>query len=132
MLPKAICKELVVRGYDVAVFYAATVHPYETRSYYLERSVDAGVKLFGVYNRSTLFLDYDNPMREICDDASVKLFKQVLDEFCPDIVNFHNFLGLSFEIASVTKKLGIVSTFTPHNYHLIDPKLYIYDNNIVP
>ncbi|MDR0927293.1 MAG: glycosyltransferase [Ignavibacteria bacterium] len=130
-LPKAVVKELAKRGFEVAVFYATASHPTNTTPYYMEKTIDDGVKLYGVYNRPTIFLDADNPMREVCDDRIVALFNDVLDEFQPQIINFNNFLGLSFEIATVAKKRGIPSTFTTHNYHLIDPKLYIYNNELV-
>jgi glycosyltransferase involved in cell wall biosynthesis len=91
---------------------------------------DDGFTLYGVYNRPTLLLDADNPMREVCDDNVVKLFEQVLDTEQPDIVNFHNFVGLSFELATIVKRRGIVSTFTTHNYHLLDPKLYLFNNDL--
>jgi len=98
----------------------------------MEKLIEDGVKLYGIYNRPTIFLDLDNPRREICDDNIISLFNKVIDEFQPDIINFHNFLGLSFEMASVSKKRNIVSTFTTHNYHLLDPKLYIYNSDLIP
>lgn len=128
--PKSVCIELVRRGYDVAVFYAAAMHPINSTPYFMEETTDNGVKLFGVYNRATIFLDADNPEREICDEKVVNLFKDVLNRFIPDVIHFNNFLGLSFEIATIAREAGIPSCFTPHNYHLLDPKLYIYNQNL--
>jgi glycosyltransferase involved in cell wall biosynthesis len=130
-LPKAVITEFAKRGYDVAVFYATAKHPNEKTPYFMEKTIDNGVKLYGIYNRPTIFLDADNPLREICDDKIIALFNSVIDEFQPNVINFHNFLGLSFEMATVAKSRNIVTTFTTHNYHLIDPKLYIYNNDLV-
>jgi hypothetical protein len=130
-LPKAITKEFAKRGFEVAVFYATDHHSSVNIPYYMEKIIEDGVKLYGVYNRPTIFLDIDNPLREVCDDKIISLFNSVLDEFQPDIINFHNFLGLSFEMATVAKQRNIVSTFTTHNYHLLDPKLYLINNDLV-
>ncbi len=129
--PKAFIIELAKRGFEVAVFYATHQHDIVKSQYYMEHTNDASVELYGVYNRPTIFLDIDNPMREIKDDNIVKLFRQVIDEFKPDLINFHNFLGLSFEIATVAKELGFVTTYTTYNYHFIDPCLYMYNNDLV-
>jgi len=132
VLPRAVITEFAKRGYEVAVFYAAaTKHYSENAPYFMEKNIDDGVKLYGIYNRPTIFLDADNPLREVCDAQIISLFNSVLDEFQPNIINFHNFLGLSFEMATVAKSRNIVSTFTTHNYHLLDPKLYIYNNDLV-
>ena len=131
VLPKAVITELAKRGYEVAVFYATAKHPIERTPYFMEKTIDNGVKLYGIYNRPTMFLDVDNPQREICDTQIIALFNAVLAEFQPNIINFHNFLGLSFEMATVAKSKNIITTFTTHNYHLLDPKLYIYNNDLV-
>lgn len=128
---KEFIKELANRGYKVAVFYAAGNHQINTSPYFMEHIIEEGVELYGVFNRPAAFYDIDNPLREVKNDNIVKLFRQVIDEFSPDLINFHNFLGLSFEIANVAKELNFTTTYTPYNYHLIDPLLYMYDNDLV-
>jgi ADP-heptose:LPS heptosyltransferase/glycosyltransferase involved in cell wall biosynthesis len=129
-LPKAEAIEIAKKGIDIGVFYAGQNHSSVEKSYYMEKTVDEEVKLFGVFNRPTIFLDELNPEREINDERVVKLFKDVLDEFKPDVIHFQNFLGLSFEIAKIAEEQGIPLLFTPHNYHLIDPRLYMYRNDL--
>ena len=130
-IPKSIAIELAKRGYEIYVFFAALEHPINKTQYYLEESEEKNIKLFGLYNRPAPLYDFDNPLREICDDNVVKAFNKVLEKVNPNIVNIHNLHGLTLEIASIVKRKGIVSTFTTHNYHLIDPKAYMYDNNLV-
>jgi glycosyltransferase involved in cell wall biosynthesis len=130
-VPREIIKEFAKRGYEVYVFYAALNHSSIYTPYYLEKIEYSGVKLYGLFNRPAPLYDFDNPMREIYDENVVKIFKQVLDEVKPNIVNIHNLHGLTLEIASIVKRCGIVSTFTTHNYHLIDPKVYMFDNNLM-
>ncbi|HRS01990.1 MAG TPA: glycosyltransferase, partial [Bacteroidota bacterium] len=126
-LPRSIAIELSKSRFDVAVFYAAGKHPTNNDPYYLEEKNFNGIHLYGVYNRPTVFLDEANPRREVRDDKVVELFNYVLDKEQPNIMHFHNFLGLSFAIAEVAKSRNIPTLFTPHNYHLIDPELYMFD-----
>ncbi len=130
MFPKSVCKELVKNGIEIASFYATEMHPIINEPYYLEKKEEDGVLLYGVYNRPTVFLDVNEPSREIKDENILKLFNKVLDEYKPDIVHFQNFLGLSFAMAEETKKRGIPSLYTPHNYHLIDPALYMINSDM--
>ncbi|SPD74740.1 hypothetical protein PITCH_A330005 [uncultured Desulfobacterium sp.] len=125
ILPKSMATRLAKHGFEVGVFFAGPHHPKSDVPYFLEKSQDKGVRLYGVYNRSTVFLDEANPYREIRDDNVVSIFSQVLDEFEPDLIHFHNFLGLSFALAETAKQRGLASLYTPHNYHMIDPRLYM-------
>ncbi|MGA2296552.1 MAG: glycosyltransferase [FCB group bacterium] len=124
--PKALAQRLVEAGWDVAVFFAGGFHPTQKSAYYLEETIDNGVRLYGLYNRPTIFLDAEAPEREIRDSEVTELFSLVLEREKPDLVHFHNFLGLSFAIAEEVKHRDIPSVYTPHNYHLIDPKLYMF------
>jgi glycosyltransferase involved in cell wall biosynthesis len=92
----------------------------------MDISRDGDIELFGLGNRSTFFSDPDYPLREIDNPPAVDRFRHVMDAFRPDIVHYHNFLGFSLSIADIVKKSGIPSCFTPHNYHLIDPSLYMF------
>ncbi|MBK9249242.1 MAG: glycosyltransferase [Ignavibacteria bacterium] len=111
--------------YDVAVFYADGPHPTVKTPYYMEETTEQNIRLFGVYNRPTNFVDDANPQREIENKSCVRLFEKVVDEFEPDVIHYHNFLGLSFAIADVAFRLDIPTVYTPHNYHVLDPKLYL-------
>lgn len=122
--PRSVAIELA-KQFNVFVFYAAGKHNDSHVPYYLEESYDEGVILFGVYNRPTNFLDVENPEREVRDVNIVNLFTKVLDDVQPALVHYHNFLGLSFAIADVVKERNIPTLYTPHNYHLIDPNLYM-------
>lgn len=128
--PKAVAKELVKRGARVAVLYATAVHPTVRTPYYVEHLIEDGVELYGIYNRPTIFLDADNPYREKRDDNVVQIFENLIHSFIPDIIHFHNFLGLSFEIARIAAIFKIPTFYTPYNYHLIDPMLYLYRSDL--
>ena len=128
--PRAVAKALAKKGFDVSVFFAGGKHPENREPYYLDRNVEDGVKLFGVYNRPSVFLDAENPRREIRDENIVKLFRLVTDEIHPEIIHYHNFLGLSFAIADIAAERNIRTVYTPHNYHMIDPMLYLFNSDL--
>ncbi len=130
IIPKSIAIRLARKGYEVAVFYAGLLHPENKNPYFFEKINDSGVVLYGVYNRPAIFTNGANPESEIRDEKIVELFTRVLDEFQPDIVHYHNFIGLSFAIADLTKSKGIPTVFTPHNYHLMDPNLYMIEQDL--
>ncbi len=127
---KEFIKKLVNYGYKITVFFAASQHKINKTPYYMEYSEEDGVELLGVYNRPSLFLDIDNPLREIKDENVVELFEYVISKSKPDIITFYSFNGLSFEIANVAKRLGIKTIYEPFNYYLIDPLLYMYNGNM--
>ncbi len=124
-MPRTMAKHLAKQGYEVAVFYAGLSHPNEAKPYYFEKSEDSGVTLYGIFNRPRPFIIDNDPNLEIHDANIAKYFERVLEEFKPDMIHFHNFLGLSFSIAEIAHNKNIPSVYTPHNYHLIDPSLYM-------
>jgi GT2 family glycosyltransferase/glycosyltransferase involved in cell wall biosynthesis/predicted SAM-dependent methyltransferase/Tfp pilus assembly protein PilF len=124
-IPRSLGKALLSKGYEVAIFYAGGIKEDVLEPYYLDKRIEYGIQLYGVYNRAGVFLEIGSPEREIIDLKINDIFSAALDEFQPDLVNFHNFLGLSFEIARTAKSRGIPTVFTTHNYHPIDPSLYL-------
>lgn len=130
IFPKEVTKELVRKGYEIYVIFASLRSDPLLPPYSVERGTDDGVQLFGIYNRPAIFIDPDHPEREIKDSSLVRIFNLLLDEIKPDIVHFNNFHGLTFSIAEEVKKKGIPSCYTPHNYHMIDPNLYLFNNDL--
>lgn len=129
LLPKQIARELHSLGHEVHVFYAAATPDNTLPSYSLKQSNDEGIHLYGVFNRATVFYDLLNPEREINDSNVVDLFRQVFDYIKPDVVHFHNFLGLSAGIISVAQQNKVPYVFSPHNYWLLCPRLYLINKN---
>ena len=128
--PRSVAKELARRGHEVSVFYASLTNNPALPPYALEKRCEDGVRLYGVCNRPALFTDPDHPEREIRDEGVLGRLREVLKETAPQVVHFHNFHGLTLAMAQLVKELGIHSCFTPHNYHMIDPELYLFDRNL--
>lgn len=124
-LPKAIAYSLAEQGNDVHVFYAAAYTDSALPPYSIVRQNEGTISLYGIYNRATVFYDLQNPQREISDDKVHAIFQGLLDEISPNIIHFHNFLGLSLALATEAQKKHIPYIFTPHNYWAICPRLYL-------
>lgn len=50
-----------------------------------------------------------------------EVFRRLCLEEKPDVVHFHHLLGLSPELISITKRLGIPAVFTLHDYWFLCP-----------
>lgn len=129
ILPKNMAKSLVRKGFDVTVFYAGLNHPTSMQPYFVEESEEDGVKLVGIYNREFGLENISNPELDIYNKPTFDAFTNLLDKLNPDIIHFQNFVGLSFELVQIAKSRNIYSIYIPYNYHLIDPKLYMINNN---
>ncbi len=123
--PRSVALELSRRGYDVTVFYASLRYDANFPPYSIERGSDGNVKLIGLFNRPAAFNDPANPEREINDPKIEEIFNQVLEEVQPDIIHFHNLHGLTLVLPKIAKEFSIPTVFTPHNFYLIDPLLYL-------
>ncbi|MCX7880717.1 MAG: glycosyltransferase [Ignavibacteria bacterium] len=124
-LPRAIAQELANKGWNVSVFYASLKFDPNKPLYFLETHQEGKIKLFGVANRPGFFNDPENPEREISDPNIEKLFKETLELLQPDLIHFHNLHGLTLSLPKIAKEYKIPCVFTPHNYYLIDPELYM-------
>lgn len=129
ILPRSIAKKLAADGFEVAVFYADTENSRQEGKEYgsvrVKEHTESGVKLYAVSGREIAFTSKDRPLSEIEDENVVRAFEDIIDDFNPDIIHFHNFVGLSFSIADIAAKKEIKTFYTPHNYHFIDPALYL-------
>jgi hypothetical protein len=99
--PRTIAKSLAKNNLEVTVVAAEALHPEIHNPYFVEESYDDGVKLLKIFNRPSVFLDAENPRREILDENIYTIFTKIFEEEKPDIAHFHNFLGLSFAISGI-------------------------------
>jgi glycosyltransferase involved in cell wall biosynthesis len=125
MLPRFAARELVRRGWDVTVFYAAVEPDPSGVPYALSEREDGGVRLVGVHNRPHGLLDLGRPDRELDDAPITAAFADVMDRFAPDVVHFHNLHNLGAALLDVAAARGVPSYFTTHNYWLVCPRAYL-------
>jgi glycosyltransferase involved in cell wall biosynthesis len=125
IFPRRIAKELVRRGHQVRVVHAAAVPAPGLPPYAVQRGLDEGVELVGIHNRPVPFLDAAAPARELHDPEIARLLRGELAAFAPDVVHYHNFLGLSAAVPAVVAEAGLPSCYTPYNFWAVCPTLYL-------
>jgi len=128
--PRTLALELAKRGWDVSVFFASLRYDSSMPPYSIEEFVEDRVNLYGLYNRPAAFKDPLNPEREISDKMVENAFREVLEKVGPDIVYFHNLHGLTLSLPEISKNYGLPTIFTPYNYYLIDPDLYMINSDL--
>jgi glycosyltransferase involved in cell wall biosynthesis/thioredoxin-like negative regulator of GroEL len=128
--PRAVAQELSRRGFEISVFYASLKYDSSFPPYSIEQHNEEKIQLFGLFNRPAVFNDPDNPEREVLDPNVVEKFRQVVESVQPDIIHFHNFHGLTLALPKVAKEYNVPLVYTPHNYHLIDPNLYLFNPDL--
>lgn len=127
-VPRLAAKELVRRGWDVTVFYAATAPTATGVPYEITETMEDDVRLIGVHNRAHGLFDLGHPEREIDDPPITAAFASLLDQLRPDVVHFHNLHNLGAALIDRVAARGIPAHFTTHNYWLICPRAYLMDN----
>jgi glycosyltransferase involved in cell wall biosynthesis/GT2 family glycosyltransferase len=125
-VPRVLAKELVRRGWDVTVFYAAVEADPSGVPYALSRREEDGVTLVGVHNRGRQgLLAVGDPAADLDDPPITAAFAALLDEVRPDVVHFHNLHNLGAELLELPARRGIPSVFSPHNHWLVCPRAYL-------
>jgi glycosyltransferase involved in cell wall biosynthesis len=127
-VPRLAAKELMRRGWDVTVFYAATAPTGTGVPYEITETMEDDVRLIGVHNRAHGLFDHGHPEREIDDPPITAAFASLLDGLRPDVVHFHNLHNLGAALIDQVATRGIPAHFTTHNYWLICPRAYLMDN----
>lgn len=130
MLPRQMATSLAQKGHQVAVVYAAARPANGQPAYHVEEHWEKGVHLFGIYNRQSLFLNVENPDRESDDPQARQIVLQIIQRFQPDVVHYHNLLGLSMGIAADVAHMGLPSLYTSHNYWPLCPRLYLFQQDL--
>jgi glycosyltransferase involved in cell wall biosynthesis len=125
IFPRQIARTLRARGHDVLVVYAAAVPLPGHGAYAVREHEEDGVRLLGVHNRPTLFLDDQAPARELHDPEVVRIVQRAFAAWAPDVVHYHNLLGLSAGITEVARAAGVPSCYSPYNFWLVCPTLYL-------
>ena len=125
VFPYDIANRLVKQGWEVAVLFIDKHKKARPVPYHLSIFYENNVKLYKLSNLQTPYTLEEYPEYEICDTRALERFKFVVNDFKPDLIHFFNLRGLSFEITKLAKERNIPSIYTPVNYHLIDPKLYM-------
>lgn len=127
-----VANELVKRGHHVTVITTQT----EGRSTVEEIK---GVKIYKInpWNLYTFYNHQKQPalikpiwhLIDLWNPHSYLTVKNILKKEMPDIVNIHNFKGISLSVFSAVKSLNLPLVFTAHDYSLICIKANLLDRH---
>lgn len=126
-----LCKELVRSGHQVYMFYGGDSN-FKGKCY-LEYREEEGVNLASLVNSPNQYSNFGLPVNECKQPVVEHFFEEFLDKAKPDLVHFHSLIGLSGSLMEITKKRGIRTIVSLHNYWLICPRgdfILPYDYNL--
>ncbi|HUI30864.1 MAG TPA: glycosyltransferase [Candidatus Acidoferrales bacterium] len=106
-------------GLDVACFVAGQAPQKSGQPPYIDDDIIDGLKYFKVENRPAHYFDWSNPRRETENKEIENLFQNVLQKWQPDIVHFHNLVGLSMSLPIIAKKFDAATVLSAHNYWMM-------------
>ncbi|CAJ35692.1 glycosyltransferase family 4 protein [Methanocella arvoryzae] len=104
-------KALVKMGNDVIVFTGDTKTCGERQS--LRKEVYDGLTVYRIHLTPQ---DYNNEFVNFSHPKVDEYFKTLMDDFRPDIVHFHNLIGLSVGIIHIAKQKGAKTVLTLHDH----------------
>ena len=132
MRPRELALELARRGQRVSVISTPPQQRPGKPAYWLERSEEAGVHVFSIYNRAAVFFDLEHPEREQSDPQMRAIVTALLEELEPDVVHYHSLLNFSLGTLEDVNELGIASIYTSRNYWPLCPRMYLYHADLEP
>lgn len=106
-------KTLKKLGHDVVVFTGDTQVQVFGRRHSLRRDTYDGLTVYRVYLTPQ---DYQSDFINFTHKKVEEHFKKLLDSFSPDIVHFHNIIGLSVGLIHIAKHKGIKTILTVHDH----------------
>ncbi len=104
-------RQLQDLGYEVIIFTGDVGEVGKRHS--LRREDYEGLQ---VYRVRLTYKDYDPKYVNFSHEDVEKHFKMVLKKFSPDVVHFHNIIGLSVGLIHLAKKRGIKTVLTLHDH----------------
>lgn len=102
---------LVKTGHEVQVFTGDTQPIGERHS--CREDVYQNLKIYRIYLTGE---DYQSDYVNFSHPQVENHFAQVLKQFCPDVIHFHNIIGLSVTIIRVAKEYGAKTILTLHDH----------------
>lgn len=117
-----LCEQLALKGHRNALLAASPLHIEGEQQFAVCRRVYRDVDVYAVTNRHSPSEDLLHPMHEVGNRESEKVFREVIDEFEPDVIHFHSMTGFCASLMHEARELGIPSVVSMHDHWLICPK----------
>lgn len=127
-----LCIEQRLTGLHPTCFVASNDQGDAHRQPSLSQAVADDIPYHVVGNRPAHYFDWCNPLRETQNTAIEALFQTVLREAKPEVVHFHNLIGLSMSLPKIAKQNGCMTVLSAHNYWMMCPRddLFTADERI--
>jgi glycosyltransferase involved in cell wall biosynthesis len=93
----------------------------------LRKRVLEAFEVVDVINSPVKAFDLLNPVGDIENAKLTKVFEGYLQDCSPDIVHFHDLLGLSSSLIRAAKNKGVTTVVTHSNYWFICPNTYLFN-----
>jgi len=121
-----IIEEMVKRGHQEVYFFTGSYN-LKLKPYIKEYKKNR-VKFYELVNSPNIApKKIGNPLSECQQEKIERLFEEVILKEMPDIVNIHEFEGLTAGIIDVIKKYDIPLLFSIHNYWTLCPQVELFD-----
>ena len=127
-----LCLVQQSKNYMTSCFVANNDQGNNTDYPSIEKIVYEGIVYHTVKNRHSHYFNWENPELEINDTAIEQLFQNILLEETPDIVHFHNLVGLSMSLVKAAKNYGAATIFSIHNYWMLCTRDDLFASNEEP
>ncbi len=127
-----LCREQRAWGMNVFCFVASNDQGDASKIPKLTPALLEDIPYYIIGNRPAHYFDWPNPRRETENPVIKSLFREVLQNLHPDIVHFHNLVGLSMSLPELAKQSGAATIFSAHNYWMICPRDDLFAPNEVP
>jgi glycosyltransferase involved in cell wall biosynthesis len=124
LIAHAQAKQLQSLGYNVIIFTGDTREHGKRHARWREDF--EGLPVHRIY---LTYEDYDPKFVNFTNKDGEEYFKTILKKFSPDIVHFHNLIGLSVGLIHIAKQQGIKTVLTLHDHWGFCFKNTIIKNN---
>ncbi len=124
-----LCEQLALKGHSNSLLAASPLQVEGEQRFSVCRRSYRDVEIHAVTNRHAQAEDPRNPLREVGNPESEKVFRRVLDETGPDIVHFHSMTGLCASLMPTARAYGIPAVVSMHDHWLLCPKRVLVDRS---
>lgn len=125
-----VMTEQVRKGNEVALLWPGQMKSFRKTLMIKRKNSVYGIASYEIIN--PLPVPYDEGIADInaftlpVDPKSYFVF---LEEFCPDVIHIHTFMGLHVEFLRAAHELGIRMVFTSHDFFALCPKVTLFRKN---
>lgn len=126
---ESVMEGQVRQGHKVGYFFPARQLPFLRRPF-LRRWERGGVQMFEWVNSSLIVGRHrgtPDPEHDLQHAPSEAAFRRVLKGFAPQLIHIHDLGGLPSSILDISRRHGLPTVMTIHDYQSLCPTIKLYD-----